>query len=91
MTQPTDDIAAQMVREIQSALAYKFCDIKGSAEDRAEVIARRYMEKLFSEDELRRMFVIASDYWGFVTDEDSFAADMRVNKIRAERAGKAER
>lgn len=82
MTQPTDDLAAQMVREM----------LGGSpGSQRLYAIARRYMEKLFSEDELRRMFVIASDYWGFVTDEDSFAADMRVNKIRAERAGKAER
>ena len=73
MTQPTDDLAAQMVREM----------LGGSpGSQRLYAIARRYMEKLF---------VIASDYWGFVTDEDSFAADMRVNKIRAERAGKAER
>lgn len=78
MTQPTDDLAAQMVREM----------IEKPYPAVMEAIARRYMEKLFSEEELRRMFVIALYNYGWAAGANSFAADVCVDKIRAERAEK---
>lgn len=77
MTRPTDDLAAQMVREI--------CDAELNGDD-GVAIARRYMEKLFTEDELRDIVChYLGSTWGCRTLQDSIRA---VRTIRAGKDGR---
>lgn len=72
----TDDLAAQMVREMGFDGLFDQDVI-----EEFEAIARRYMENLFTEDEVRDAIGLASV--GFSNDEC-------IGKIRAERAWKEE-
>lgn len=78
------DLAAQMVREMASTGG-----VRGTAYfEKFEAIARRYMEKLFTEDEARRSFEMVAEQGGDYLSGQSTVADIIVNKIRAERARK---
>lgn len=85
MTQPTDDLAAQMVREMMPHTRIFAATTRYAA---LEAIARRYMEKLFTEDEVRRSFEMVAEQGGDYLSGQSTVADIIVNKIRAERADK---
>lgn len=86
MTQPTDDLAAQMVREMFEINARGKTLTEYATEH--EAIARRYMEKLFSEDELRRMAVLTGVRCGWIVGLNSASTNKFIEDIRAERAGK---
>lgn len=80
----TDDLAAHLVREILQTFHLEFNDEE--AGQKMETIARRYMEKLFTEDELRDIVChYLRSTWGCRTLQDSIRA---VRTIRAGKDGR---